>query len=182
MQLVSIQTKVKNDEINSLIQKSGVIEPFWTSGNRIADGKTWVWLNNEKIEYFNWNQGEPNNFENIEYAIEVFKAGADTKWNDTPLDFKNRYICESIITSGCGSQCCSSVVNVYVNNNVISSNRTEIKKIYSSSISEPGQSYDVEVKNNINDKHTSQNGLEKIHSRGHHTSEKKHSGTHPQLH
>ncbi|KAG5872362.1 hypothetical protein JTB14_014810 [Gonioctena quinquepunctata] len=167
MQLVSIQTKVKNDEINILIQKSGIIEPFWTSGNRVADGKTW---------------GEPNNAKTNENAIEVFKAGADTKWNDAPLDLKNRYICESIITSGCGSQCCSSVVNVYVNNNVISSNGTEIKKIYSSSISKPGQSYDVEVKNNINDEHTPEKGLEKIHSRGHHISEKKHTGRHPDLH
>ncbi|KAG5872367.1 hypothetical protein JTB14_014813 [Gonioctena quinquepunctata] len=186
MQLVSIQTKEKNDAINKLIQQRGTAEAYWTSGNRIADEKTWVWLNNDKLEYFNWNQGEPNNAKKNEFGIEIFKVGGDSKWNDAPLDFKSAYICESIITSGCGTQCCSPVVNVYVNNNVISSDGTDSKNIYSSLVSKPGQSYDVEVKNNINE-----NGLEsvdtkKIYSQEYHVTNKRHpgkySGKHPGKH
>ncbi|KAG5872361.1 hypothetical protein JTB14_014809 [Gonioctena quinquepunctata] len=96
MQLVSIQTKEKNDEINELIQKKGTDEAYWTSGNRIADNNNWVWFNNKTIEYFNWNQGEPNNARKYEFAIKIFKKGADSKWNDDLLELTSSYICESI--------------------------------------------------------------------------------------
>ncbi|KAG5860658.1 hypothetical protein JTB14_003522 [Gonioctena quinquepunctata] len=96
MQLVSIQTKEKNDAINELIQKKGTDEHYWTSGNRIADNNKWVWFNNKTIEYFNWNQGEPNNAKTNEFAIKIFKKGADSKWNDDPLEETSSYICESI--------------------------------------------------------------------------------------
>nr|XP_023014521.1 macrophage mannose receptor 1-like [Leptinotarsa decemlineata] len=185
MKLVSIQTKEKNDAINSVLQKSGANEYYWTSGNRIADEKTWIWPPSEKITYFNWDQGEPNNLRTHENCLEVFKSGTDTKWNDDPCDQKNLYICESpaqVPVTGSCSQCCpSSVINVYVNNNLISTNVTDTKRISTTSSNKPGQSYDVEVNNNVNDggqsgSNTKSPPSNRIH---HHVSEKKHPAKHP---
>ncbi|CAG9815365.1 unnamed protein product [Phaedon cochleariae] len=151
MQLVSIQNKEQNDAINTQLQQSNISGSYWTSGNRIADKQTWYWLNNEKITYFNWAPGEPNNRKENEYCIEISRSISDSKWNDDPCEKNNFYICESWIETPGQGQCSGSspVVNIYVNNNIVTANGTvfDSNRISTTSNTKPGNG--LEVNNNI---------------------------------
>ncbi|XP_023023105.2 macrophage mannose receptor 1 [Leptinotarsa decemlineata] len=98
MKLVSIQNSEKNEDISRLLQNNNLSdgEGAWTSGNKIADGTTWTWLDGSKITYLNWGPGEPNSYGGNESCIEVFKRNTDAFWNDLSCDYKRAYICEKI--------------------------------------------------------------------------------------
>merc|ERR1719228_1765932 len=64
---------------------------------------TWTWDHmNETIEWFDWHDGEPNNFghnENClalrEYHDPFFPIFRDYFWNDMNCDSPHHYICEN---------------------------------------------------------------------------------------
>ena len=66
---------------------------YWTSGNDIAKEGTWVWGNNEEMDFTYWWPGEPNGHRNSNcldlLSLEFFMFNDD----DCNLT-KNRFICE----------------------------------------------------------------------------------------
>ncbi|CAG9859690.1 unnamed protein product [Phyllotreta striolata] len=122
MELLSIQNKAKQIAVDKFITESSYTSWIWTSGNRIADQKTWRWLSGEPISEFFWYEGEPNNQKGNEECISIGKKTGGSAWNDAPCDAKNYYICEAeeIVNnndnnSNCGCQ--TPAINVYIDTN-----------------------------------------------------------------
>ena len=69
----------------------------WIGGYRQDD--QWYWVTGEPCTYFNWNSGEPNNYNGIEDRLAFFTSSG--KWNDSTYNGQNsttyeyvRFICE----------------------------------------------------------------------------------------
>ncbi|XP_050499159.1 C-type lectin mannose-binding isoform-like [Diabrotica virgifera virgifera] len=113
MSLVSIQSKVKNDEIRKFLQTTGVNytsfdNGIWTSGNRLQDKVHWLWLAQEPPVYTNWDTlfHEPNNATGDEECIQVINNGTSTNWNDIACKRLFYPLCEKqICCSGCNCGC-----------------------------------------------------------------------------
>lgn len=74
----------------------GIIGEFWTSGTRMLDGKTWVWMSTAKpVEYQNWAPGQPNN--KNDQCILTMKTYKDFGWNDRNCNCRFFFICEKTL-------------------------------------------------------------------------------------
>ncbi|CAH1109533.1 unnamed protein product [Psylliodes chrysocephalus] len=99
MELISVPSVNKNIELHRLLQHSGKgfindshSWPFWSSGNRFADGKTFYWLSGEPIEYFNWQ----DMYDNGSYCITLYSDWTEILWeNRNPCSFGQSFICEN---------------------------------------------------------------------------------------
>ena len=75
--LVSIPDNKTNTFLHSL-----TTDWTWTGGHQDSSD-TWIWLDESKVTWFNWFQGEPNNAcENEDYLI--FNYGGAGRWSDDP--------------------------------------------------------------------------------------------------
>jgi hypothetical protein len=66
---------------------------LWIGLHRINIGGPFAWVTGAKVEYTNWNQGEPNDAGGIENCVHLTGANstAPGKWNDLPdNDFNSR--------------------------------------------------------------------------------------------
>lgn len=53
------------------------------------------WMGNKKLmTFFDWDTGEPNNFNGFENCLLQAKIEYSGKWNDAECHLKNYYICE----------------------------------------------------------------------------------------
>ncbi len=63
---------------------------LWLGGSDAEVEDLWKWTDGEKITFFNWDRGEPNNGGRIEHYVQMRAGG---KWNDfsmnspTPVGF-----------------------------------------------------------------------------------------------
>ncbi|CAG9856946.1 unnamed protein product [Phyllotreta striolata] len=100
MELVSIPNVSKNIELHRMLQHSGrgfINEshswPFWSSGNRFADGKTFYWISGEPIEYFNWQDVNDNG----SLCITLYSDWTEILWeNRNPCTFGQSFVCENM--------------------------------------------------------------------------------------
>ena len=88
-----------NDEkeqrfIESMLCK-GNSQRYWLGGIK---EDTFVWSNGNVLNYTNYSQGEPNNYDNLESYLEILNDGENKyKWNDNknlPNDFSVGFIVE----------------------------------------------------------------------------------------
>ena len=66
---------------------------LWIGLHRINPGGPFAWVTGIKLEYTNWNQGEPNDVGGIENCVHLTctNSTAPGKWNDLPdNDFNTR--------------------------------------------------------------------------------------------
>jgi len=66
---------------------------LWIGLHRINTGGPFAWVTGAKVEYTNWNQGEPNDASGIENCVHMTcsSSTAAGKWNDLPdNDFNTR--------------------------------------------------------------------------------------------
>ena len=100
--IASVNSKEENDFINSLAQGSN----FWIDGRRTCDGSgnsCWQWSGlNHKNSYYNWAEGEPNNYGgNEEFKCGTYTGGVQNVVNQPQLDgwitcIRNEYISGNI--------------------------------------------------------------------------------------
>lgn len=78
--LVSITSQQEQNVIMELTEQ-GNSEGYWIGGNdRITEG-VWEWSSGEVLSYTNWQETQPDNWDNEDYMI--FMSTWDGKWNDT---------------------------------------------------------------------------------------------------
>lgn len=69
----------------------------------LGSGSVWIglnlkndsfyWTDNTKLNYSNWNDGEPNNYGgNNEDCVEMYVSNG--RWNDLPCNYEKAYACE----------------------------------------------------------------------------------------
>ena len=104
MQLVWIESKKEEEEINKIMKEKDV-EEIWTAGtNPNLDGK-WRWdFGGQPLpisRYANWCPEEPDNYDGDElYLVKTFVESTNTScWKDLgPLATKN-FICKPPLSS-----------------------------------------------------------------------------------
>uniref|UniRef100_A0A6P7GDW6 L-selectin-like n=1 Tax=Diabrotica virgifera virgifera TaxID=50390 RepID=A0A6P7GDW6_DIAVI len=105
MKLLTVETEAENAAVLSVLESHTATETtkrcFWTSGNRLAESSndwTWTWLTTgNKITFFDWGSGEPNNQEGDEECICMWnkKYYSQGSWDDEPCTNQKGAICES---------------------------------------------------------------------------------------
>jgi hypothetical protein len=94
--LVTIETSAENNWLNSLA--NGQAGHFWIGLNDANTEGTYVWSSGSGATYRNWNSGQPDNYNNEDYAEFITPSG---KWNDWPSSSCTQGIIE-IPCSGSG--------------------------------------------------------------------------------
>lgn len=70
-------------------------DDFWSSGSRLIDGTTWLWLSNGKpVNFTNWVNGEPSSTNNHCISLEVDSQN-NIVWKDKNCYNKKQFVCES---------------------------------------------------------------------------------------
>ena len=71
--LVTIETAAENNWLNSLAQ--GQAGNYWIGLNDATTEGTFVWSNGSGATYRNWNSGQPDNYNNEDYAHIITPSG-----------------------------------------------------------------------------------------------------------
>lgn len=67
---------------------------IWVGGNDISTEDSWIWITNEKWDYTNWGQDEPNG-KIGENCLGLFPmSDTNPMWHDYACDKQLLYICE----------------------------------------------------------------------------------------
>ncbi|XP_075144549.1 lectin subunit alpha-like [Haematobia irritans] len=95
MQLLTIETKEKSDDVNSLVLKSfGKNIPLWVGGYAIGPSRQYTWISNgNPFVYTYWNPSQPDWAGNNEYCAQI-GWGKEMQWNDHQCLNKFGFICE----------------------------------------------------------------------------------------
>lgn len=67
---------------------------FWTSGTRMIDGATWVWMSTAQVvDYTNWYVGQPDTV--VDHCINILaQKDKGLFWTDANCLLRYAYICE----------------------------------------------------------------------------------------
>ncbi|XP_069468594.1 C-type lectin BfL-2-like [Ambystoma mexicanum] len=85
--LASVHSNVDNSQVFFMLQG---LKAF-LGGIYLHEGKKFIWTDGSPFNYQNWSPGEPNNYMNVEFCIEMYPTG---KWNDVPCTHKQPFICK----------------------------------------------------------------------------------------
>ncbi|XP_063431408.1 perlucin-like [Mytilus trossulus] len=68
---------------------------FWVGGHDILVEGEWQWaITLEKVQYMNWDAGQPNNNDNNEHCMSM-TGSRGYKWEDKKCEDHNYFICET---------------------------------------------------------------------------------------
>ncbi|KNC25659.1 hypothetical protein FF38_04940 [Lucilia cuprina] len=95
MSLMAIDSKVKWDDVLSMIQKQfGKKLILWTSGYAVGEKREFFWMTTgEEFTFTNWTSGNPDFSEKNEYCVQI-GTGPHSEWNDNKCSKKFGFICE----------------------------------------------------------------------------------------
>lgn len=98
MILVTLETKSKTDEINSLILDTfGEKKLYWVGGfgSQYPNKFTYKWIaTGIEFSYTLWDANEPNFAGSNQYCINIGWGGSKMLWSDYMCHDKNGFICE----------------------------------------------------------------------------------------
>lgn len=80
-------------ENNFIATSTSTMGCLWLGFNDDSLEGTWVWVNNEPVNYTNWYPGEPNNFGGSE-DFAIFNYGAIGSWADASASYGARILLE----------------------------------------------------------------------------------------
>lgn len=92
-----INTGLCKLEINSFSDTciGTVCASVWTGGTDEANEGNFIWTgSNEIVQFENWAQNNPNNYDQNEHCIRLFVYG---KWSDYNCDTIMAFICEKTV-------------------------------------------------------------------------------------
>ncbi|CAG9857820.1 unnamed protein product [Phyllotreta striolata] len=121
MQLISIETHIKNIEVSNLL--NGSTESYWTSANNVFNGE-WYWLKGEVMEYKNGLNSKNAYRDN---GVTISKKDRKVSWNMERCYNKHRYICEKLPDSVSNPEC-NDYSNLLVHGNTINNKKYYIGK------------------------------------------------------
>lgn len=97
MNLLTIETKTKSDEINSLLKPAYAKDSIlWIGGilTHYPDNRNYIWIENgQPFTYTNWKLNNPDFSLNNEYCIQIV-VDENIVWNDNVCENKYGLICE----------------------------------------------------------------------------------------
>ncbi|XP_038109602.1 lectin subunit alpha [Culex quinquefasciatus] len=102
MQLVTIESKAKNDEVATFINTTESYNKYnyWIGGSDLAQKFSFKWLATGKpFEYTNWSANEPNNANNNEDCVHIVHQPQLRQfwtWNDHRCSKELDFLCENI--------------------------------------------------------------------------------------
>ncbi|KAG5865470.1 hypothetical protein JTB14_023585 [Gonioctena quinquepunctata] len=95
MELVTIESDDENTRLYNYIRDTLVGDSFWSSGTKLVDDKTWIWLSTGKrVEYTHWQPGVPNN-KNAKCIQLIQQRNKGLMWNDLACTTALHFICQS---------------------------------------------------------------------------------------
>ena len=86
--LVTVTSEEENNFVVELAKSRS--DNLWV-GARTSDGEKWFWLTGEEFNYNNWDDGEPNNLNGTQDALQIYVSG---KWDDVASSDKKVFVCE----------------------------------------------------------------------------------------
>jgi surface protein len=89
--LLTITTQEEQEYLEEILESKGLSANYWLGLTDEEVEGQWRWLNGEPFSYSNWSSGEPNNFNNEDYAHLIANS---YKWNDWPGTVKMKVILE----------------------------------------------------------------------------------------
>ena len=92
MQLVSIETKEEQDQLNELL--AGEARTWWTSGADLDAEGSWIWsASGLPFNYTFWGNRQPDGG-SVQNVMQIKRMKDGFRWNDYP-SYKNEYsVCE----------------------------------------------------------------------------------------
>ena len=60
----------------------GTDRDLWIGLHRQRQDGPFVWVSGEKLDYLNWERGQPDNAGGVENCVEIYLAGHRGSWND----------------------------------------------------------------------------------------------------
>lgn len=87
--LATITSKEENDFLYDYVTNSGYQEVYFGLSDSEKEG-SWKWLNEEKVDYTNWDRNQPGKNSNANYAM---FNGSDS-WEDGNFSKNDYFICE----------------------------------------------------------------------------------------
>ncbi|XP_067869491.1 macrophage mannose receptor 1 [Heterodontus francisci] len=89
--LVSIETTAESNFLfHSTEMVADKASSFWIGMYRNVEGE-WLWLDNNVVDFVNWNKGEPSDQRN-EDCVEMYSDS--NYWNNAPCSMYKSYICK----------------------------------------------------------------------------------------
>jgi len=93
-QLISIHSREEDAWVTAHLADKRLTHSFWLGANSRTTGKGWQWSDNTAFQYFNWADGEPNNYDGIEHCAELYIENA--QWNDINCESELAVMCKKI--------------------------------------------------------------------------------------
>ncbi|XP_065355053.1 lectin subunit alpha-like [Calliphora vicina] len=97
MNLVTIETEAKSQEINSLVENTfGKPVKLWVGGvmTHFQDARQYIWIHTGlPFSYTYWNGENPDFYNNAEYCVQI-GWGPNMEWNDKYCNSRLGFICE----------------------------------------------------------------------------------------
>ncbi|XP_078499060.1 mannose-binding protein C-like isoform X1 [Lissotriton helveticus] len=88
--LAAPKNEAENAAIQDILGLKDARKAFLGISDQHVEG-IFKYLNGEKIIYYNWNLGEPNNSKDNEDCVEILDNG---RWNDIPCTMPRLVVCE----------------------------------------------------------------------------------------
>ncbi|XP_070535374.1 macrophage mannose receptor 1-like isoform X2 [Ptychodera flava] len=75
------------------------IRPWWIGLRQYGFGGDYEWSDGTALDYVNWLDGEPNNFDGMEECAQISESSDTAQWNDQLCAGEFSFICKKIIHS-----------------------------------------------------------------------------------
>ena len=95
LHMATITSPDENDFVSESLNSFDINSAVWLGLTDEFEEGNWQWVTGEPLDYTNWYEGEPNNFEGLEHyaAMWPWQSG---EWNDYAHDFQNLVLIEYI--------------------------------------------------------------------------------------
>uniref|UniRef100_M9T5Q1 Lectin-Boa-1 n=1 Tax=Boa constrictor TaxID=8574 RepID=M9T5Q1_BOACO len=98
--LASIHSEAESFRLSEYISQSVKIMNVWIGLRDPFEQRNWQWSDGSKSSYTAWNQGEPNNFWNMnENCVELWQQSRYLKWNDEKCTSWRPFLCKCPLES-----------------------------------------------------------------------------------